>query len=92
MVWTAPSTRRTKLKLPNGRAVVYAGFGARVRPPCPARPDHVLAHVFLPGVVATVNLPYGYFDVDHGTRDGVYNSIRGVTAVVRRLRPRPRRR
>jgi hypothetical protein len=90
MVRTSSCARRTELKLANGRATVYAGFAARVHAPCPERPDHVMAHVFFPGVVATVNLPYCYSCVGPSGREGPYNSVRAITAVVRGLRVRSR--
>jgi hypothetical protein len=61
---------------------------ARVVASCPKRPrDDFVAHVYLPRVVVTINMP-ACRRCD--TEGGRYESFRALTAVVRGLRPRRR--
>ena len=93
LVWSDGCTRATKVHLPRGRAVLYAGYAKPSNPPCPsAKPNIFLAHVFLPGVVVRVNpvlCLYPCSERPPSARDP-YNSRAGIEAVVRGLRLRPR--
>jgi hypothetical protein len=85
MVWDSPCARRGDLRLQRGRATIYGGYGSGA---CPqSEPDHWVAHVYLDGVVATVNMPNCYACAG-GLSDNPYNSRRGLEAVVRGLRRR----
>jgi hypothetical protein len=85
MVWDSPCARRSALRVDGGRATIYGGYGAGG---CPrSQPDHWLAHVFLDGVVLTVNMPYCYACAGRSA-DDPYNSRRGMEAIVRGLRRR----
>jgi hypothetical protein len=92
LVWSDGCTRATEIKLPRGRAVLYAGYAKPSNPPCPtAKPDLFLAHVFLPGVVVRVNpvlCLYPCSARSPSVRDP-YNSRPGIEDVVRGLRLRP---
>lgn len=91
LVWADGCTRSTELRLPKGRAVVYAGYAKPSEPPCPGRPpDRFLAHAYLGGVLVRVNpvlclYPCGARPT--GPRDP-YNSREGMEAVLRGLRLR----
>ena len=93
LVWSDGCTRATEIKLPRGRAVLYAAYAKPSNPPCPAaKPDIFLAHVYLPGVVVRVNpvlCLYPCSSRSPSARDP-YNSRAGIEAVVRGLRIRPR--
>jgi hypothetical protein len=93
LVWSDGCTRATEIKLPRGRAVLYAGYAKPSNPPCPAaKPDIFLAHVFLPGVLVRVNPVLCLYPCSArppSARDP-YNSRAGIEAVVRGLRLRPR--
>ena len=55
--------------------------------PCPKRRrDRVLAHVHLAGVVVTINIPICFFCI--ADRGNPYNSVAGMRAAIRALRPR----
>jgi hypothetical protein len=85
MVWDSPCARRSHVRIDSGRATIYGGYGSGG---CPqSQPDHWLAHVYLGGVVVTVNMPYCYACGGRPTGDP-YNSRRGLEAVVRSLRRR----
>jgi hypothetical protein len=92
LVWSDGCTRATEIKLPRGRAVLYAGYAKPSSPPCPAgKPDIFLAHVFLPGVLVRVNPVLCLYPCSArppSARDP-YNSRAGIEAVVRGLRLRP---
>jgi hypothetical protein len=88
LVRTQRCARGTRLDVPGGRAVIYAGH---LRPPrrCGERPrDRYLAHVFLNGVVVTVDVPFCFCPLVGSGRDP-YNTLRGMRAIVRNLEPRP---
>jgi hypothetical protein len=73
------------VRLEGGRATIFGGHGAGG---CPeSEPDHWLAHVYLDGVVVTVNMPYCHTCGGRPASDP-YNSRRGMEAVVRALRRR----
>jgi hypothetical protein len=85
MVWDSPCARRTDVALDGGHATIFGGYGSGG---CPeSEPDHWLAHVYLDGVVVTVNMPYCYACGGRSASDP-YNSRRGLEAVVRGLRRR----
>jgi hypothetical protein len=83
----------TRIELPEGRAVIWGGFAKPTSPPCPGKAyDRYFAHVFLEGAVVTVNHPwciYPCLSNPRGTADP-YNTPRGLEAVARALKPRPR--
>jgi hypothetical protein len=84
MVWDSDCARRSDVQVDGGRAVIYGGYSAD----CPqSEPDHWLAHVYLDGVVVTVNMAYCYACAGRSA-DDPYNSRRGMEAVVRGLRRR----
>jgi hypothetical protein len=69
--WSRPCTHVEAIKLPEGHAVIYARKDKKT---CPSStPRHFAAHVFLPGVVITIE-------------PGTYESWRGVKAIARGLR------
>jgi hypothetical protein len=77
--------RRSELGLDGGRATIFGGYGDGR---CPkSEPDHWLAHVYLDGVVVTVNMAYCYACGGRPASDP-YNSRGGLEAVVRGLRRR----
>ena len=89
-LWKTPCARTRRLALRGGHAVVYSGF-ARLRRAggCPSRRrDSFAALAYFRRVVVAVNMPYcnGCGDGETG-RNAPYNSVKGVTAVVRALRP-----
>jgi hypothetical protein len=70
--------------------VIYAGYAD---PPkrCRARaPDRYLAHVFLDGLVVSVNVPICFLCVDDDPDNpDPYDTLAGMRTVVKGLRPRP---
>jgi hypothetical protein len=88
-LWRTPCTRARQVRLRRGHAVVYSGY-ARLRRGgrCPARRrDSFAAVVFFRRVVVTVNMPFCDRCADGVTgRNAPYNSVKGMTAVVRALR------
>ena len=81
--------RATRLGLPRGRAVIYAGHNSPPRR-CGERPrDRYLAHVFLSGVVVTVNAPFCLCSApERRGGPGPYDSLSAMRAVIEGLRPR----
>jgi hypothetical protein len=60
LVWDSPCARRTSVRLRQGHAEIFEGYGTPrpLKPPCPERsPDRTLAHVYLSGVVVAVDMP-----------------------------------
>lgn len=89
LVRTQRCARVTRLGLPSGRAVIYGGYSTPPKRCAQRRPDLYLAHVFLRGVVVSVNAPLCFLCVQAGTaRRDSYDSLSGMRAVVERLRPR----
>ena len=86
LVWDDPCTRRTTVTVRGGRALIYAGYAHPATGSC-ARPDRYLADVYLDGVVVTVNRPYAFCCTD-ASPSNPYNTLAGMTAVVRNLRLR----
>ncbi len=82
------------LKLPEGHAVIYAGFErVHQRSACPDRPRSAYtARVYLPGVVVTATTTQICSTCAKPGR-GLYNSFRGMAAIARglELRPQPLR-
>lgn len=94
LVWDSPCARARTVALPKGRAVIYSGYGvAPAGGACPGAPfDRFLAHVYLPGVVVAVNMPYCYTCAPRlGRRADPYNSAEGMEAIARALHLRTRR-
>lgn len=81
--WSWRCTRSRTVDLPNGHATIYASYRTGY-PVCPKfPPHHFSAHVFLPGVVIAIG------EAQCGTCQSggsVYQSFRGMEAVVRGLR------
>jgi hypothetical protein len=93
LVWNSGCARKTTLQLPDGHADIFEGYGTRrpLDPPCPSRPpDRVLAHVYLHGVVAAVDMPYCYACAGPPVLSSPYETVAGMTALARGLRLRPR--
>jgi hypothetical protein len=89
-LWKSPCTRTRRSRTAGGRAVVYAGYARLPRSgACPARRrDTFAALVFLRRVVVAIEMPYCDRCADGVVgRQVPYNSARGMTAVVRKLRP-----
>jgi len=95
LVWDSPCATNTVVRLPHGRAEIYQGYGTPrpLKPPCPSRPpDRVIAQVYFRGVVVAVDMPYCYACAA-GSPAGLrnpYESVKGMKAIVRRLRTRRR--
>src|SRR5206468_12580158 len=88
LVWDSPCARKTVVRVPRGRAEIFAGYGAPepLRRPCPRRPpDRVIAQVFLPGVVAAIDMPYCYACARPGITPSPYETVAGMTAIARGL-------
>jgi hypothetical protein len=81
--------RTTEVALERGRAVVYAGYGGPRPGACPQRPpDRHWAIAHIGDVVIGVNLAICPLCQDW--REGPYNSLRGVKAIIRALVVRPK--
>jgi hypothetical protein len=82
-----------KLQMRGGRAVIYAGYARTPRQGrCPSRrPDAFIAQAHFWRVVVVVNMP-NCINCGQGVtgRTDPYNSVRGMSAVVRGLRLRKR--
>jgi hypothetical protein len=91
LVWDSPCAHETTVRLASGHAEIFAGYGAS-RPlarPCPATPpDRVLAHVYLPGVVVAVDMPYCYACAQAPSVRDPFETVAGMTAVARSLERR----
>jgi hypothetical protein len=93
LVWDSGCARKTTLRLPDGHAEIFEGYGTRhpLDPPCPSRPpDRVLAHVYLHGVVAAVDMPYCYACAGPPVLRNPYETVAGMTAIAQGLRLRQR--
>jgi hypothetical protein len=93
LVWDSGCARKTTLRLPDGHAEIFQGYGTRqpLEPPCPSRPpDRVLAHVYLRGVVVAVDMPYCYGCAGPPVLRNPYETVAGMTAIAKGLRLRPR--
>jgi hypothetical protein len=91
LVWDSPCAEARRLRLPRGEAVIYSGYVSRQQRPCPRNAsDRFLAHVYLDDVVVAVNMPYCFACVARGApgSSDPYNSIEGMEAIARGLRPR----
>jgi hypothetical protein len=88
-LWESPCTRARRVPLRAGHAIVYSGYA---RPPrtggCPSRRRNSFAALaFFRRVVVAVNMSYCDRCAEGITGRGApYNSVRGMTTVVRRLR------
>ena len=88
-LWKTPCTRAKRVALAAGHAIVYAGYARLPRSGrCPGRPrDSFAALAFFRRVVVAVDMPYCDRCAEGVTGRRVpYNSVKGMTAVVRRLR------
>ena len=68
--------------------MIYAGYAERQKRCGQRRRDVFLAHVYLPEVVVSVNVPHCFHCVRRDGRSDPYNSLAGMRAVVRGLRLR----
>lgn len=90
LVWDSPCAKAVTVRLSAGRAEIFTGYGAPrpLRPPCPSRPpDRVVAHVYLPGVVVSIDMPFCYGCAALETRNP-YETVSAMTAIARGLRLR----
>lgn len=93
LVWDSPCASRTTVRLRNGHAEIFEGYGTPrpLRQPCPRRaPDRTVAHVYLPGVVVAVDMPYCYMCAAAPARRNPYETLAGMEAIARGLTLRPR--
>jgi hypothetical protein len=89
-LWRSPCTRTRRVTLDGGHATVYAGYARLLRGgACPSRRrDSFAAVAFFRRVVVAVDMPYCDRCAEGVTgRRAPYSSVRGMTAVVRALRP-----
>jgi hypothetical protein len=92
LVWDSDCARKTTLRLPDGHADIFEGYGTQrpLEPPCPSRPpDRVLAHVYLHGIVAAVDMPYCFSCAAPPVSGTPYETVPGMTAIAKGLRLRP---
>jgi hypothetical protein len=93
-VWGTPCARARPVRLRSGHAVVYSGYAKLPRSGrCPSRHhDAFVAHAYFGHVVVAVNMPTRIDCAEGETGPSApYNSVKGMTAVVRGLRlHRPR--
>jgi hypothetical protein len=80
--------RSTRIRLPAGRAVIYAGYGDPPRRCDRRAPDRYLAHVYLDGAVVTVDVPVCFLCVAPVEGDP-YNTEAGMRAIAKGLVARP---
>ena len=84
---------KTEVKVPLGRALVWAGFAKPERAPCPTRPyDRYVAYVYLEGAVVAINQPWCLYPCSAPEDGASYNTSQGVLAIAKGLRvrePRP---
>jgi hypothetical protein len=104
LVWHSPCAKASRFGSGAARAVIYRGYGpprddpapppgpVRLAPgiesgPCPKRErDRVLAHVRLARLVVTINIPHCFYCI--ADRGNPYNTVAGMKAAIRALRPR----
>ena len=85
LIWDSPCAQRTRLSLPAGFALIYGGY-AETQGPCPSGLfDRYVAHVYLRGVVVTINQPICFRCAEPGQADDPYNSLAGMRALARGL-------
>jgi hypothetical protein len=89
LVWHQRCARADRFGVEGGRAVIYSGYSRRQKHCGRRRPDRLLAHVYLRGLVVSVNIPICFACVKPERRPDPYNSRAGLRAVVRGLHPRP---
>ena len=87
LVRTLRCARATRLEVPGGRAVIYAGYSRPARRCGKRRRDRYLAHVFLEDVVVTVDAPFSFCAPERG--GDAYDTLRGMRAIVENLMRRP---
>jgi hypothetical protein len=88
-LWRSPCARTRRIGLRAGHAVVYAGYARLLRGGrCPSWPrDSFAALAVFRRVVVAVNMPYCDRCAEGETgKRAPYNSVQGMTAVVRALR------
>jgi hypothetical protein len=88
-LWKTPCARGKRISLARGHAIVYAGYARLPRSGrCPTGSRNSFAAlVFFRRVVVAVNMPYCDRCAEGVTgRRAPYNSMKGMTAVVRALR------
>lgn len=86
----ARCTRTTEVELARGRAVIFGAYDGKDLRPCPRRaPDRYYAIARIGRMVIGVNLGY-CLSCGPGYDTGVYNTLRGMKAIVRALHVRPK--
>jgi hypothetical protein len=89
-LWRTKCARARRVRLGAGYAIVYSGHARLPRSGrCPTRPrDSFAALAYFRRVVVAVNMPYCTRCAEGVTgRNAPYNSVRGMKAIVRGLRP-----
>lgn len=83
-------TRKRRIELPAGQAVIYGGYAKNYRR-CPTgRPDAFTAHAYFGDLVIVVD-PVLRGQIDEiESRHSPYSSFRSMEAILRGLRPHPR--
>jgi hypothetical protein len=72
-----------------GEAVIYGGYSSPPERCGRGAPDRYFAHVFLDGVVVTVNVPFCFCVLQRRDLGGAYDTLRGMRTVAANLRLRP---
>ena len=93
LVWDSACASKTSLRLRQGHAEIFQGYGTPrpLRPPCPERShDRTIAHVYLPGAVVAVDMPYCYMCAAALPRRSPFETVAGMTAIARSLTLRRR--
>jgi hypothetical protein len=88
LIWDSPCARKTTVRLTNGHAEIFEGYGTSspLATPCPSRPaDRVIAHVYLPGVVVAIDMPYCYTCAESGPTRSPYETVPTMTTLARAL-------
>jgi hypothetical protein len=88
LVRTWRCTRATRVDIPGGRAVIYAGYTSPPRRCGERPPDRYFTHVLLKDVVVTVNVPFCLACIRGARGHDPWNTLRGMRAVAENLRPR----
>ena len=93
LVWDSPCARTTRTRVRGRLTIVTTGYWSTPkRRPCPTRPyDYTFGHVHLRGVVVAIDMPFCFMCGPMARVRDPYASRRGIEAVARALRVRPRR-
>ena len=93
LVWNSPCARTTRSRARGRTIVVTQGYWSTPkRRPCPARLfDYTFGHIHLRGSVVAADMPFCFACGPNPNVDDPYESRKGIEAVARSLRVRPRR-